>query len=95
MAGRVSGAGRCLFPGREMVLTGDEAYEVELHDAQNDQIVHKWRYDAPASALAFSADGRRALMGFADGAAILCDVRLSGNRGRYTRAYLSGDSGCW
>ena len=73
------------------VLTGDEGYEVELHDTETGRTVHKWRYDDEPHALAFSPDGSQALMGFADGMAILCDIR----RSSYARTHLTRDGGCW
>ena len=76
-------------------LTGDEGYEVELHDAETGKTVRKWRYDASAEAVAFSPDGRRALMGFADGVVILCEFRTPGRRRGYARTVLTPAGGCW
>ena len=74
------------------VLTGDEGYEVELHDAETGRTARKWRYEASAETVAFSPDGRRALMGFADGVAILCEIQLPKRR-RLT--FLTSTRGCW
>ena len=76
-------------------LTGDDGWEVELHDVQGGRTVRKWRYDSWPQAVAFSADGRRAFMGFADGAAILCEIRIPTNLRNYKRTYLTSDGGCW
>ena len=78
------------------VLTADEGHEVELHDARTGRTVRKWRYGDSAEAVALSPDGRRAFMGFADGVAILCDVRLPERRRRVAaRTSLTRDGGCW
>ena len=76
-------------------LTGDDGWEVELHDAQGGRTMRKWRYDSWPQAVAFSADGRQAFMGFADGAAILCEIRIPANRGNYKRTFLNSERGCW
>ena len=77
------------------VLTGDEGYEVELHDVETGETVRKWRYDASAEAVAFSPDGNRAVMGFADGVVIVCEIRMP-ERGRsFARTVLTQDGGCW
>ena len=76
-------------------LTGDDGWEVELHDAQGGRTVRKWRYDSWPQAVAFSADGRQAFMGFADGAAVLCEIRIPANRGNYKRTFLNSERGCW
>ena len=81
--------------GGTWVLTADEGHEVELHDARTGRTVRKWRYDASAEAVAISPNGRWALMGFADGAAILCDIRLPERRRGYVRTSLTRESGCW
>ena len=77
------------------VLTGDDGYEVELHDGQTGRTLRKWRYDTRPEAVAFSPNGRQAFMGFADGVAILCDIRLPESRRRYERTRLTRDGGCW
>ena len=77
------------------VLTGDEGHEVELHDAETGKTVRKWRYDASAEAVALSPDGRRALMGFADGTVILCETWPPGRRRAYVRTVLTPTEGCW
>lgn len=77
------------------VLTGDEGHEVELHDAKSGRTVRKWRYDAPAEAVAFSPAGGRVLMGFADGFAILCEIRTVARRSGYARTILTPAEGCW
>ena len=77
------------------VLTADEGHEVELHDTRSGRTVRKWRYDASAEAVAISPAGRRALMGFADGTAILCDMVLPERRRGYARTYLTRERGCW
>ena len=82
------------YSGR-WILAGDDGYEVELHDAQTGRTVRKWRYDAPSTAIAFSSNDRSALMGFADGTVILCDIRLPERRRGYERTFLTPDGGCW
>ena len=77
------------------ILTGDDGYEVELHDAQAGRTLRKWRYERPPTAVAFSRDDRSVLMGFADGAVILCDLRLPERRRGYVRTFLTEDGGCW
>ena len=77
------------------MLTADEGHEVELHDARTGRTVRKWRYDSSAEAVAISPNGRRALMGFADGAAILCDIRIPERRRSAARTSLTRDGGCW
>ena len=76
------------------VLTGDDGYEVGLHDAQTGRTLRRWRYDTRPEALAVSPNGRQAFMGFADGVAILCDIRLPESRRRYERTRLD-PGGCW
>ena len=82
-------------PSGRWVLTGDEGYEAELHEVETGRTLRKWRYDAPPEALAFSPDERRVLMGFADGAVIVCDLRLPRKKRRYVRTTLTPDGGCW
>ena len=77
------------------ILTGDDEYEVELHDTASGRTVRKWRYDTSPTAVAFSADTRIALMGFADGMLILCDIRRPERRRGYERTFLTTDGGCW
>ena len=76
-------------------LTGDDGWEVELHDVQSGKTVRKWRYDSWPKAVAFSANGGQAFMGFADGAAILCEIQIPGKRRNYIRTFLTVESGCW
>ena len=58
--------------------------------------MRKWRYGAPAEAVVLSQDGRRAFMGYANGVAILCDIRLPERRRRVAaRTSLTRDAGCW
>ena len=80
-------------PDGGWVLTGDAGREVELHDARTGKTLRKWKYGAQPSALAFSPGGRRVLMGFADGAAFLCDLALPG-RGERARSVLTPGGGC-
>ena len=77
------------------VLTGDEGHEVELHDVETGRTVRKWRYNASAETVAFSPDGRQALMGFADGVAILCDIRIPERRRSPVRTTVTSTGGCW
>ena len=77
------------------ILTGDDGYEVELHDTKTGRTLRKWRYERPPTALAFASGGAGALMGFADGAVILCDIRLPERRRGYERTFLTTDGGCW
>ena len=79
----------------QWALTGDDGWEVELHEVQSGQTVRKWRYDSWPQAVAFSADGRHAFMGFADGAAILCEIRIPANWSNYKRTFLNSERGCW
>lgn len=82
--------------GGRWVLTGADDFEVELHDRQTGRTVRKWRYDsAPPTAVAFSFNDRGALMGFADGTVILCDIRVPERRRGYERTFLTADGGCW
>lgn len=77
------------------VSTGDDGHEVELHDTGTGRTLRKWRYDRPPTAVAFASRDRRILMGFADGAVILCDIRLPQRRRGYERTRLTADGGCW
>lgn len=77
------------------VLTGSEAYGVELHEVETGRTLRKWRYDARVEALAFSPDDRQVLMGFGDGAVILCDLRVPRESRYYLRTALNSEGGCW
>ena len=77
------------------MLTGNDGYEVVLHEARTGRTLRSWRYDTRSEALAFFPNGRQAFMGFADGVAILCDIRLPESRRRYGRTRLTRDGGCW
>ena len=77
------------------VLTGDEGHEVELHDVETGRTVRRWRYNASVGAVAFSPDSRQVLMGFADGVAILCEIRIPERRRSPVRTILTSTGGCW
>lgn len=77
------------------VLTGDEGHEVELHDVETGKTVRRWRYNASVGAVAFSPDSRQVFMGFADGVAILCDIRIPERRRSPARTILTFTGGCW
>ena len=77
------------------VLTGDEGHEAELHEVDTGRTLRRWRYAADVEALAFSPDDRRILMGFADGAVIVCDLRLPKKKRRNVRITLTPNGGCW
>ena len=80
-------------PDGRWVLTGNQRYEARLHDVSTGKTLREWRYDAPVEAVAFSRNGRRVLMGFHDGVAILCDFAVSRNQ-RRERTYLTRERGC-
>ena len=73
------------------VLTGDADYQVQLHDVTSGRTLRAWRYET----LAFLPDGRRMVMGFGDGAVMVCDVVLPRGRNDRARTQLTPDSGCW
>lgn len=77
------------------VLTGNEGQTVKLHDVETGRIIRGWRYSASAEAVAFPPDGRQALMGVADGAAILCDIRSPERRRSTVRTTLGSNGRRW
>ena len=81
-------------PNKPWVMTGDDSHEVELHDVETGKTLRKWKYGAAPLGLSFSPDSRRVLIGFGDGAAIVCDLVLPG-RGDRMRTVLTPEGGCW
>ena len=81
-------------PNEPWVLAGTEGGRVHLLDARQRKAQRRWSYGAVPTALAFSPDGRRMLMGFRDGAAIVCDLVLP-RKGHRNRTALTPDDGCW
>ena len=80
---------------RRLALVG-AGRDAVMVDAEALAIRRSWRGSSLVTAVALSPDGRRAFMGFADGAAILCDVRLPERSQRgATRTSLTRDGGCW
>ena len=77
------------------VLTGDDGHEVEWHDVESGRTLRKWRYETSPTSVAFSSGDRTAVMGFADGTVIVCDLRLPERRRRYERTDLTAHGGCW
>lgn len=80
-------------PNEPWVLIGDDSGKVGLHHAGTGKLLRRWRYGALPSALAFSPDSRRLLMGFGDGFAIVCDLELP-RRGHRARTVLAPNRGC-
>ena len=67
--------GRRFREGR-WVLTGDDGYEVELHDVQTEGRCASGATISGRKRLPSPQNCRQASMGFTDGVAILCDIRL-------------------
>ena len=77
------------------VLTGDDGHEVEWHDVESGRTLRKWRYETSPTSVAFSTGDGTALMGFADVAVIVCDLRLPERWRGYERRDLTAHGGCW